>query len=114
MPEIRIAVSEEQYQQLLQMAKEQGSSIQDIIRNKMFEQETIYTPAEAVRRALEKYKSGDRFTLTDLYPNEWNLERGVAGVFGRQTYKYISENYRDRIVYIGRNKQKRQAEYEII
>ena len=113
MPEIRIAVSDEHYQQLLDMAKEQGVSIQDIIRNKVFGQETIYTPAEAVKRALKNYTKGQRFTLPDLY-EKWELQRGVAGVFGRQFFKYINEEYKDKIVYVGTNKQKRQAEYEII
>ena len=118
MPEIRLALSEEQYQQLIEIAKEEGKgvSIQDIIRKRVFGEESIFTPAEAVNRALNRFTSGNRFTLSDLYSNdEWQLMgRGVSGVFGRKVYKYIEEEYKNSIKYIGTNKTKRQAEYEIV
>lgn len=113
MPVIKFSVSEEHYHQLEELAKEQGVTIQDIVRKRVFNEDTIYTPAEAVRRALENYTKGDRFTIPDLFPT-WNLKRGAAGIFGRQCFNYIKEEYKDKIVYVGTNKQKRQAEYEII
>lgn len=111
MPTIRFAVSEEYNLRLEREAAEAGCSIQDYIRIKLFDEPTIYTAAEAVRRALENYKTGDTFTLPDLYEGEWNLQRGHAGAFGKQFYAYVEKEYSDKIKFNAMTDCDRRAQY---
>ena len=63
MPVVKFSLSDEYYEKLEEMAMNDGVSIQDYVRNRLFNLKTIFTPAEAVERALKKYKKGDTFTL---------------------------------------------------
>lgn len=96
------------------MAKKEGVSIQDCIRNKLFDLRTIYTPVETVRRALDKYEKGERFTLPKLYDGEWNIQRWAAGVFRKQFYNYISEECPDKISFVEMTNYGRHAQYQIL
>lgn len=88
----KFALDEEHSKKLEEMAKKEGMSVQDYIRNKLFSMETIYTPAEAMRRVKEKYNSGDKFTIPELFGSDWQLKRGAAGVFGKQFRDYTIDN----------------------
>lgn len=114
---VRFTLSDEYYEQLLKMAKEDGMSLQDCIRNRLFNLKTIYTPAEAVRRALEKHKEDSTFVtfcLPDLYKGEWNLQRGSAGAFGKEFFKYVEKECADKIVFDQMIDYGRRAQYKII
>lgn len=111
MPTVRFALSDEYYERLLEMAKHDGVSLQDYIRNRLFNFTTIYSPAEAVRRALEGYKKDETFTLPDLYPNEWDLQRGPAGAFGKQFFAYVEKECPDKIKFNGMVDWGRRAQY---
>jgi len=94
MPTIKFSLNEEYYQKLEEMAKQDGISIQDCIRNRLFNLTTIFTPAEAVKRALKQYKPGDSFTLPELnyvkeeYPNVIQFEK-MVDCGRRAQYKMI-------------------------
>lgn len=113
MPTIRFAVSEEYRLRLEREAAEVGCTVQDYIRIKLFDEPTIYTAAEAVRRALAKYKQGETFSLPDLY-EEWDLQRGPAGAFGKQFYAYVEKEYPDKIKFNGMTDCNRRAQYIIL
>ncbi len=114
MPTVRFTVSDAYYQRLEREAGTEGCSIQDYIRMKLFEEPIIYTAAEAVRRALEKYQSGDTFTLPDLYEGEWNLTQGYAGAFGKKFYAYVEKECDDKIKFNGMTDCDRRAQYVMI
>lgn len=114
MPVIKFSVSEEYYQKLVEMAEEQGVSIQDVIRNKLFDITTIYTPEEAVKRALNKYQPGDTFTLPLLYEGEWNLKRGESGVFGKQFFNYVEDRCQGKIKFDQMVNYGRHAQYQVL
>lgn len=58
-------------------------TIQDYIRYKLFDLNTIFTVEEAVRRVqIGDYKNKP-FSLPDLHGDSWTLERGMAGVFAK-------------------------------
>lgn len=105
MPELKkviLTLSEEQYQTAKEGADQQGVSVQDYIRQKAFgEKPDIFTPAEAVRRAMRLEKEAC-FTLVSLYGLEWDLQRGASGVFGRQFFQYVQKNFSDKIQFIGK------------
>lgn len=116
MPKITFALSEEYYEKLKEMAKQDGISIQDCVRNRLFNLKTIFTPAEAVKRVMEKcdsgeYASGTLFTLPELYGDEWNIERGVAGVFGKQFFNYIQDECPEKIEFHDMADYGRHARY---
>jgi len=100
MPYIKVSMSEENYDKLAKQAAAKGCSIQDLVRSRLFEDTTLFSPEDAVARALRK-RSGDIFTLPDLYPGEWTLPRGVAGIAGRQFFNLVNDHYANEIVYIG-------------
>lgn len=53
---------------------------------------TIFTVEEAVCRVQVGDFKDKTFSLPDLYGDAWTLERGMAGVFGKNFYNYISEH----------------------
>ncbi len=115
MPVVRFSLNEEYYKKLEDMVKADGTSMQDYIRKKLFNFTNVFTPEEAMKRALENYKQGETFTLPELYmKDEWNLQRGAAGAFGKEFYKYVMKKYPGKIRHIEGGRRGRRALYEII
>lgn len=121
MPIIKISLSNDEYTQVLKMlgADEMTSkmSIQDFIRYKILGKSNpdIFTPEEAVRRALEKYSSEDEpFTLPDIYGDEWQLlNPRMTGVFGKRFFNYLKADSSSQIEYVGMVDRDRRASYKI-
>lgn len=116
MPTVRITFNEETYQKVCDMAKEEGISVQDLIRNKVLgEETTIFTPAKAVERVFEKYNIGDTFTIPELYGEDWaTMRRGVAGVFGKQFYNYVANECPEKIKFDKMVNSYRHAQYIVL
>ncbi len=115
MPVIKLTLNEQYYTLLQGWADAEGVSLQEYIRNALFnEKKTIFTPAEAVSRALKKYRPGEAFTLPELYGPEWSIERGVAGVFGRQFFRYVEEEHPGVIKYDKQVNCGRHAQYIVL
>lgn len=114
MPTIKFSLNEEHFKILEEMAKGDGVSIQDCIRNRLFDVSTIFTPVEAVNRALRKYSSGETFTLPKLYGDDWTIERGVAGVFGKQFFNFVEAECSEIIKFDKMVESGRRAQYKII
>ncbi|MEG0962853.1 MAG: hypothetical protein RSF88_08340 [Lachnospiraceae bacterium] len=113
MPTIRFALSEEYYQKLQQMADEKNQSIQDYIRTTLFQINTIFTPEEAVRRIQQGDFKNKEWTLPDVYGDSWTIERGPAGVFGKNFYNYIEDNPHLGIEFVNMGKYGRRATYKL-
>lgn len=114
MPVVKISLSADHYNKLDEMAKKEGISIQDLIRNRLLGETTSYTPADAVSRALAKYRPGASFTLPELYGDGWNIKRGTAGVFGKQFFNYVQETCPDKIKFVGMTNYGRHAQYQVL
>lgn len=108
----KFTLNDEYSQKLEKMAKEDGVSVQDCIRNRIFNLTTIYTPVEAVKRAIKKYKKDECFTLPELYGDDWTIQRGVAGAFGKQFFNYIKHECPEKIQYVGMTDYGRHAQYK--
>lgn len=79
---VKLTLNDEYYQRLKEMADAENKSIQDYIRDKIFNLSTIFTPEEAIRRIKNgNFESSEGFTLPDVYGDDWTIERGPAGVF---------------------------------
>ena len=113
MPIIKLSLSDEYYKKLQEMAQNEKMSIQDYIRDRLFTETSIFTPVEAVKRALNKYNSGGCFTLPELYGKDWTIERGVAGVFGKRFFNYIENGGSDKIEFAGMTNYGRHAQYRM-
>ncbi|MCP1110558.1 single-stranded DNA-binding protein [Ohessyouella blattaphilus] len=92
MPTIKFSLNDEYFKKLEKAAEDKGMTIQDYIRYKLFDLNTIFTVEEAVRRVQNGGYNDETFSLPDLYKEEWTLERGMAGVFGKNFYNFISEH----------------------
>ena len=110
MPIVKLTLSEEYYEKLVDMASDEKKSVQDFIRDKIFEEKTIFTPEEAAKRAFAKFDKETIFTLPDIYGEEWTLERGPAGVFGKAFYNY-TQDYDCGIKFVDMGPGGRRARY---
>ncbi|HAE51675.1 MAG TPA: hypothetical protein DCG30_00270 [Ruminococcus sp.] len=93
MPVIKISFSDEDFQIIKNLAAADRISVQDYIRKIVLpNMNTIFTPEEAEKRAVGKFKKGDKpFTLSDIYGSDWySMKRGISGVFGRRFYDYVT------------------------
>jgi len=115
MPVIKLTLNDEYYERLLKMARTEQKSIQDYIRETIFQIDTIFTPEEAVQRIRNgKYEVGDEFELPEVYREDWTIERGPAGVFGRKFFNYVNANPNLGIKYKDMGKYGRRAVYKIV
>jgi len=114
MPVVKFTLDEEYYKKLEKMAKDKNQSIQDYIRNTLFKINTIFTPEEAVRRIQQGDFKDKEFTLPDVYADEWTIERGLAGVFGKNFYNYIEDNPDLGIRFVNMGKYGRRATYKLM
>lgn len=90
---VKLTLNDEYYQRLKEMADAENKSIQDYIRDKIFNLSTIFTPEEAIRRIQNgNFEFSEGFTLPDVYGDDWTIERGPAGVFGKKFYNYVKKN----------------------
>ena len=92
MPTIKFSLNDDYFHKLEETAENKGMTIQDYIRYKLFDLNTIFTVEEAVRRVKNGDYKDKFFTLPDVYGDQWTLERGIAGVFGKRFYNYITEH----------------------
>lgn len=123
MPVIKFSICEQWMAQLEQEAREQNITVQDLVRLKLFGRadegpRAIFTPEEAVRRALEKYEPEEEFTLPELYDDEWTLTREAgdngepgAGPFGRKFFDYLQAHEDIPIRYVPGRTRCRQTLY---
>lgn len=115
---LKITLSDENYAGLIKRAKEADMNLNDFILQTLCpETETKIgiTPQFAVALVLSTRSRGDRFTLPELFGDQWNnIPKGYSGVFGRQFYKLITEEHSDEIRFTESYNKKRQAIYEKI
>ncbi len=111
MPVVKLTLSDAYYEKLIAMAK--TKSIQDFIRDTIFEENTIFTPEEAVKRAHDgRFSDGHNFSLPDVYGDDWTIKRGIAGVFGKKFFNYVVDNDVD-IEFVSMDKYERRAMYRL-
>ena len=112
MPTVRFALNDEYYERLEKDAAEAHMNIQNYIRLKLFNERTIFTVEEAVRRIQNGYFENREFTLPDAYGYDWTMSReDGAGSLGKYFNAYILEHPEFGITYIPDKTIKRRAVY---
>lgn len=115
MPVIKISLTEEEFSELETLATKEKMSIQDLFRYKLLAKKNpaMFTPEEAVKRALEKFSAEDPpFTLPDIYGEAWfDLNPRMTGVFGKRFFNYTAAI--DAIQFVGMTPNNRRAVYRI-
>ncbi|WML44680.1 hypothetical protein [Neobacillus sp. PS3-40] len=115
MPIVKLTLNDEYYVKLKKMAQSEQKSIQDYIRDTIFQIDTIFTPEEAVKRIREgNFEIDDEFELPDVYGEDWIIERGPAGVFGKKFFNYVNAYPDLGIKFKGMGKYGRRAVYRIV
>ena len=113
MATFRFDLNEEYSRRLENDAENMRMNIQEYIRFKLFNETTIFSVDELVKRI----KAGDflnkEFTVPDAYTDEvWSqIDRGNAGVLGKNFYNYIKEHSELGIRYVPEHTIKRCAVY---
>lgn len=113
---IKFTISDAQYEELLSQASNSNPkmSVQDYIRNELFEEFAKFTPYKAINLALKRYRKGETFTVGDLFQEGFKLPNGEAGQFGKQFYRLVRSEYNGQIGFTGNLNSKRQAIYVIL
>ncbi len=89
----RFDLNKEYSERLENLAAEKHMNVQDFIRFKIFNETTIFTVDEAVKRIQNGEFENTEFTLPDVYgEDEWTIMRGPAGVFGKNFYNHITDH----------------------
>lgn len=112
MATFRFDLNDHYSERLKNDANSMHMNIQDYIRFKLFNETTIFTVDEAVKRIQNGNFENTEFTLPDVYgENEWTIERGPAGVFGKNFYNHITDHPELGIRFIPNRTIKRRAVY---
>lgn len=112
MPTVRFALNDEYYTRLENDAKDAHMNIQDYIRFKLFNERTIFTVDEAVRRIKEGNWENIEFTLPDVYGDDWTMSReDGAGALGKYFFNHITEHPELGIKFVPERLIKRRAVY---
>lgn len=120
MPIIKISMTEEELTEVRRLIaandETRNFSVQDFIRFRLLGKSNplIFTPEEAVRRALEKFSAEDGpFTLPDVYEEDWaSLNPRMTGVFGKKFFRHVQSSVPE-IMYAGMTEDNRRATYRV-
>lgn len=111
MATFRFDLNEEYSTKLESLAEEAHMNVQDFIRFKIFSETTIFTVDEAVTRIQNGDFEDKEFSLPDAYGDAWTINRGPAGVFGKNFYNHITDHPGLGIRYVPGRTIKRRAVY---
>ncbi|MCH5281912.1 MAG: DUF1413 domain-containing protein [Lachnospiraceae bacterium] len=113
MPTFRFDLNDEYSKKLENAAAEKRMSIQEYIRYKLFSETTIFSVDEVIKRIQAGDFDGKEFTVPDVFTEEeWSqIDRGNAGVLGKNFYIHITENPELGISFVKDKTIKRRAVY---
>lgn len=95
----KLLLSEEENKELEEKAREIGLDKTAYIKKCLkleASEKNIFTVEYAANLARTKWPKGMSFTLCELYGDDWKkIQNGVAGVLGRNFYKYVKTTATD-------------------
>ncbi len=113
MPTFRFDLNEEYSKRLEKDAAKKRMNIQEYIRFKLFNETTIFSVDELVKRIQAGDFENREFTVPDAYSiEEWSqIDRGNAGVLGKNFYNHITDHPELGIRFVPNRTIKRRAVY---
>ena len=113
MATFRFDLNKEYSKKLEDAAADKRMSIQEYIRYKLFGEITIFSVDEVIKRIQNGDLVGKEFTIPDVFTDEeWSqIDRGNAGVLGKNFYNYTKENPGLEIEFVPDKQIKRRAVY---
>ena len=113
MPTFRFNLNQEYSEHLEADAAAKRMNIQEYIRYKLFGEVTIFSVDEVINRIQAGGFENKEFTVPDVYTDEeWSqIDRGNAGVLGKNFYNHITEHPELRIRFVPDCTIKRRAVY---
>lgn len=113
MATFRFDLNKEYSKKLEDAAADKRMSIQEYIRYKVFGEVTIFSVDEVIKRIQNGDLVGKEFTIPDVFTDEeWSqIDRGNAGVLGKNFYNYTKENPELEIEFVPDKQIKRRAVY---
>ena len=113
MPTFRFDLNDEYSKKLEDAAAEKRMSIQEYIRYKLFNEITIFSVDEVIKRIQAGDYDGKEFTVPDVFTDEeWSqIDRGNSGVLGKNLYIHITVNPELGISFVKDKTIKRRAVY---
>ena len=93
MHQLTLHLTESEYLELLALSRDSGLTADAYVKKALFHTDFgVFTPKEAVKRAINRYEIGQRFELRDLYSETESrlLSRGQKIAFGKQFYAYTA------------------------
>lgn len=113
MATFRFDLNEEYSRRLENDAASMRMNIQEYIRFKLFNETTIFSVDELVKRIQAGDFQNKEFTVPDAYTDEeWSqIDRGNAGVLGKNFYNHITEHPELGIRFVPDRTIKRRAVY---
>lgn len=113
MATFRFDLNEEYGKKLEEAAEKKRMSIQEYIRYRLFDEVTIFSVDEVINRIQSGDFEGKEFSIPDVFTDEeWSqIDRGNAGVLGRNFYNYIKVNKDLGIRFVPDKQIKRRAVY---
>ena len=112
MPTFRFDLNQEYSERLKADAATKRMNVQEYIRYKLFDEVSIFTVDEVVKRVQAGIENKE-FTVPDVYSDEeWSkIDRGNAGVLGKNFFNHITEHPELGIRFIPDRTIKRRAAY---
>ncbi len=94
MPTYRFDLTEEYSKRLESDAKENQMTVQEYIRFKLFNETSLFSVDELIRRIQTGDFQDKEFTVPDIYTeDEWfQIDRATAGSLGRCFFDYIKKH----------------------
>lgn len=113
MSTVRFDLNEAYFERLKADAAAKHMNIQEYVRYKLFGEVSIFSVDEVVKRIQAGDFDGKEFTVPDVYTDEeWSqIDRGNAGVLGKNFYIHINEHPELGIRFIPDRTIKRRSAY---
>lgn len=114
MTTFRFDLNKEYSERLEADAAAKRMNIQEYIRYKLFDEVTIFSVDELIRRIQGgDFENKEEFTVPDAYTDEeWSqIDRGNAGVLGKNFYNHITDHPELGIRFVPDRTIKRRAVY---
>ena len=113
MATFRFDLNDEYSKKLEDAAAKKRMSIQEYIRYKLFDETTIFSVDEVIKRIQAGDFDGKEFTVPDVFTEEeWaQIDRGNASVLGKNFYIHITDNPDLGIRFVKDKTIKRRAVY---